>query len=224
MTIILISSAPSPFKNEVTIRLVMLSLPFGLPLMTAIFILSPFRSFRKVKDTISDVWYTNGKIFTCHNRKEKKMRTPMIMVVAGMLALAAFGTEARSEEAWKTLTVIQDATKGTVSVIDLGEKGNSPGDITTWNEPLLDEAKKQIGTSSGFCIRTVAGQVSECQYTLTMPDGAVMVAGRETDTGTSRVAVIGGTGAYAGVIGEDAVTHNADGTFTDVLKLKKTKP
>ena len=152
------------------------------------------------------------------------MRLSMIMVVAGILALAVFGSEARTEEAWKTITVIQDAPNGKVSVTDLGVKGDSPGDITTWNEQLLDTAKKKIGTSSGFCIRTVPGQVSECQYTLTMHDGSITVAGREAEKEVSRVSVIGGTGAYAGVSGEDAVTHNADGTFTDVLTLRKTKP
>jgi hypothetical protein len=152
------------------------------------------------------------------------MRSSLVMVVAGILALAAFGTEARSEEAWKTLTVIQDAPKGKVSVVDVGVKGDSPGDITTWDEPLLDKAKKKIGTSNGFCIRTIPGQFSECQYTLTMSDGSITIVGREAEKGTSRVAVIGGTGAYAGVIGEDALTRNADGTFSDVLKLRKAKP
>lgn len=148
----------------------------------------------------------------------------MIVVVAGILALAAFGTDARSEDIWKTLTLIQDAPNGKVSVADLGAKGDSPGDITIWNEPLLDKSKKKIGTSSGFCIRTVPGKVSECRYTLTMSDGSITLAGRELEKETSRVSVTGGTGAYAGVSGEDAVTPNADGTFTDVLKLRKAKP
>ncbi len=145
----------------------------------------------------------------------------MVMVVAGMLALVAFAAEVRSEDAWTTLTVIEDAAKGKTTVVDLGAKGDSAGDITAWHEPIVDKAKKNIGTSNGFCIRTVAGQISECQWTLTMHDGSITLASSEMEKRTSQAAVTGGTGVYMGVTGEAAVTHNADGTYTVIMKLKK---
>lgn len=151
------------------------------------------------------------------------MRGTMVLVVVGILSLAVLASEVRSEENWTVLTVIEDTAKGKTTVVDLGVKGSSPGDITAWHEPLMDTAKKTIGTSNGFCIRTVSAKVSECQWTLTMHDGRITLAGTETDKGTSPVTVTGGTGAYAGVSGEAASTHNADGTYTIILKIKKQK-
>jgi hypothetical protein len=153
----------------------------------------------------------------------KEMRGAMVMGIVGILALAALVTEVRSEDTWTKLTVIEDAAKGETAVVDLGQKGDSPGDITTWHEPLMDTAKKNIGTSNGFCIRTVSGQVSQCQWTLTMPEGTITLASTELEKGTSPATIAGGTGAYCGVTGEADVTHNTDGTYTINLKMKKKK-
>ncbi|MRR33537.1 hypothetical protein EG829_02415 [bacterium] len=147
----------------------------------------------------------------------------MVTVVAGILALAAFATEARSEEAWTTLTVVEEPAKGKTTVVDLGVKGDSPGDMTVWHEPIMDMAKKTIGTSNGFCVCTVAGKISECQWTLTTHDGTISLASSEAEKGTSPASITGGTGVYIGASGEAAVTHNADGTYTVVMKLKKKK-
>jgi hypothetical protein len=151
------------------------------------------------------------------------MRTMMVMGAAGIFVFAAFAAKVCAEENWTTLTVIEEVGKGKTTVVDLGGKGDSQGDITAWHEPLVDRAKKNIGTSSGFCIRMVPGQLSECQWTLTLREGTITLAGSEAEKGTSRVSVTGGTGVYAGVSGEAAVTHNADGTYTEILKLKKKK-
>lgn len=148
------------------------------------------------------------------------MREKAILVVAGFLVLAAFAGEAHSRDAWTTLTVIEETAKGTVTVVDLGAKGDSPGDITVWHEPVVDRAKKALGTSNGFCIRTIAGQFSECQWTLTLHDGTITLASTEAAKGTSPATITGGTGAYAGVTGEAASTLNADGSYTIVLKLR----
>ena len=63
-----------------------------------------------------------------------------------------------------------------------------------FDQPLLNENKEVIGSNSGFCVRTLPGQFNECQWTLTMADGTITVAGREADKGTSMIPVIGGSG------------------------------
>ena len=151
------------------------------------------------------------------------MRGMIAMVIVGVLALAAFAIEARADWGWLSLTVVEVPAKGKTTVVDLGAKGDSPGDITAWNEPILDKTQKTIGTSNGFCIRTVAGKLSQCQWTLTMREGTISLASSESERGTSPVSIIGGTGAYIGASGEAAVTHNADGTYTVVMKLKMKK-
>ncbi|WP_375772295.1 dirigent protein [Archangium gephyra] len=127
-----------------------------------------------------------------------------------------------AEEAW-TLNTIADARTGIATPVDLGPPGDSPGDMFVFDQPLLNEARENIGSNSGYCVRTLPGQFSECQWTLTMADGTITVAGREAEMGTSRIPIIGGTGAFEGASGVLTTTPNGDRTFTQVLTLLKPK-
>lgn len=125
---------------------------------------------------------------------------------------------ARAADPW-TLKTVADARSGIASPVDLGTQGDSPGDMFVFDQPLLNEAGQNIGSNSGFCVRTLPGQFSQCQWTLTMSDGTITVAGREAESGPSDIPVIGGTGAYLGVSGVLVTTPNGDRTFTQVLTL-----
>ena len=81
-----------------------------------------------------------------------------------------------------TLVTIADARSGIAQWVDLGEAGDSPGDILVFDQPLLNSNQEPIGKNSGFCIRTLPGKFSECQWTLTFENGTITVAGRESDT------------------------------------------
>ena len=118
-----------------------------------------------------------------------------------------------------TLITIADARSGTAQWIDLGKAGDSPGDIFVFDQPLLNSKHEPIGKNSGFCIRTLPGKFSECQWTLTLANGSITVAGRESDTGTSMIPVIGGSGKYLLVRGVMATTPNSDKTYTQILTL-----
>jgi hypothetical protein len=76
---------------------------------------------------------------------------------------------------------------------------------------------QEIGNNSGTCIRTRVGHSFQCQWTLTLENGSIQVAGREFDLGTSTLSIIGGTGKYSGISGEMESTNNNDGTFTQIL-------
>ena len=118
-----------------------------------------------------------------------------------------------------TLVTIADGRSGIAQSVDLGEAGDSPGDIFVFDQPLLNSNHEPIGKNSGFCIRTLPGKFSECQWTLTFENGTITVAGRESDTGTSMIPVIGGSGKYLLVRGVMATTPNLDKTYTQILKL-----
>jgi hypothetical protein len=118
-----------------------------------------------------------------------------------------------------TLVTIADARSGIAQWIDLGQAGDSPGDIFVFDQPLLNSKHEPIGKNSGFCIRTLPGKFSECQWTLTLANGSISVAGRESDTGTSMIPVIGGSGKYLLVRGVMATTPNSDKTYTQILTL-----
>lgn len=118
-----------------------------------------------------------------------------------------------------TVVTIADARSGIAEKIDLGKPGDSPGDMFVFDQPLLDPNYQVIGTNSGFCVRTLAGKFSECQWTLTLPNGTITVAGREADNGTSMIPIIGGSGDYQSATGVLATTPNENRTYTQVLTL-----
>lgn len=149
------------------------------------------------------------------------MRRTLLTAVLTAQALGC-ANNAPTEEAW-TLNTIADARSGIATPVDLGPPGDSPGDMFVFDQPLLNEAKENIGSNSGYCVRTLPGQFSECQWTLTMANGTITVAGREAESGTSRIPIIGGTGEFEGASGVLTTTPNGDRTFTQVLTLVKPK-
>ncbi|WP_151117282.1 allene oxide cyclase family protein [Hypericibacter adhaerens] len=130
---------------------------------------------------------------------------------AGLLMVAhpahAFQTE--------SATYVERAT--TDAVTDLGDKGDSVGDLLTFANEIYDEHNKNLlGHDNGWCIRTVVGKAWECFWTLTLADGQLSVAGPYFDAADSVLSVTGGTGRYYGARGEMKLhARNAQGTEYD---------
>ena len=137
-----------------------------------------------------------------------------------LLAACVLSTAACAPEQAQTLITIADARIDKAHFIDSGEAGDSPGDILVFDQPLLDEQQHKIGTNSGSCIRTQVGHSFQCQWTLSLADGSIQVAGREFDQGASILSIVGGTGAYVGISGEMVSVNNNDGTFTQTLRFR----
>jgi hypothetical protein len=119
------------------------------------------------------------------------------------------------------LVTIADARVQAAEVIDTGSPGDSVGDILMFDQPLLDEQHNPIGNNSGTCIRTRVAHSFQCQWTLTLEDGSIQVAGRELEQGASAITIVGGTGRYTGITGEMTSVNNNDGTFTQTLRYRR---
>ena len=145
------------------------------------------------------------------------MKKIFISIKPLLFTASVLGTAACSQENPQTLITIADARIDTAKFIDTGEPGDSVGDILVFDQPLLDEHHKNIGNNSGTCIRTRVGHSFQCQWTLTLDDGSIQVAGREFDQEASAISIVGGTGNYSGISGAMASVNNNDGTFTQTL-------
>ena len=100
-----------------------------------------------------------------------------------------------------TLIVVERATTDTV--IDLGEEGDSIGDLLGFGNAVYDENNEnEVGTSQGSCVRTVPGESWECMYTVILDEGQLTVEGPFYDAGPSDLAITGGTGAYSTARGQ----------------------
>ena len=97
------------------------------------------------------------------------------------------------------LTLIEKADSDKVT--DPGEKGDSVGDILTFNNEVFEDGKS-AGRDNGWCVRTVVGKTWECTWTTMLSDGQITVEGMVLDAGDSTLTVTGGTGNYAGASGE----------------------
>jgi hypothetical protein len=113
------------------------------------------------------------------------------------------------------LNLVERAT--TDAVTKTGKADDNAGDLLTFANEVFDEANQnKVGTDTGWCIRTVVGQSWECSWTLKLTDGQITVAGPFLDKSDSVLAIVGGTGAYAGARGEMALhARNPEGTEFD---------
>jgi hypothetical protein len=134
-----------------------------------------------------------------------------------LLTATLLWVTACSPETPQTLVTIADARTYPARFIDIGEPGDSAGDVLVFDQPLLDEDMQEIGNNSGACIRTRVEHSFQCQWTLTFENGTIQVAGREFDQGASDISITGGTGGYSGITGELKSINNNDGTFTQTL-------
>ena len=114
-----------------------------------------------------------------------------------------------------TIKVVERATTDTVT--DIGDKGDTVGDVLTFANEIFDDTNTtQVGTNNGWCIRTAVGKAWECFWTMMLSDGQIMVEGPFLDSGDSVLAITGGTGAYAGVRGEMGLhARNPEGSEYD---------
>jgi dirigent-like protein len=138
-------------------------------------------------------------------------------VAAIVIVLAATAVAARAAETSKTIRVVERATTDTVT--DTGKKGDSAGDLLTFANALNNAANTtSVGSDDGWCIRTAVGKSWECAWTNTLAGGQLMVAGPFLDAGPSKLAIVGGTGRYAGARGwMNLRARNKKGTEYDFV-------
>jgi allene oxide cyclase len=111
----------------------------------------------------------------------------------------------------KTITVIEHAD--TDATTDNPPAGDSPGDVLTFANDVFDASDThKVGTDQGYCIRIVAGESYECNFTTLLAGGNITVEGPFYDTRDSVLAITGGTGRYRKARGSMALSALAGGT------------
>jgi hypothetical protein len=138
----------------------------------------------------------------------------------------------------ESFTVYEDAPK--MSLLDLGQPGNSPGDVYHFFAPLRSSRGGPVtgevfGSKTLIKLATDTNPGTENRGTLLFftfggHQNQIVVFGiteyspsaGEFAAGKSVVRpVLGGTGKYIGVRGQLSSTRNADGSYTQVFTLLK---
>jgi allene oxide cyclase len=134
----------------------------------------------------------------------------LIVTAAAILCTAA------AQAAPRTLHWVERPTNE--HEIDVAPKGDSAGDLLVFFNPLFDEANaKQVGTTSGSCMRTEPGKAYECAWTMHLEKGQLTIAGTDWDKGESELVVLGGTGIYAGARGTLRLVPREGHTLYDFI-------
>jgi hypothetical protein len=134
----------------------------------------------------------------------------VILAISGGVVMA---TMARGQTVVHVVFGAQEDTR--VAFVDVGRDGLRLGDRIASRGPLLDESQTdRVGTAYQQCLvhkRIIDPNrgLWNCNYVLKLADGEIVLQGLDPrGPGVYEMAVLGGTGAYAGA--------NGDATFTDV--------
>ena len=134
---------------------------------------------------------------------------------AAILAAVAFPAAAAAAAA----TTIHVVERADTDAVTNGSEEDKAGNLLTWHNKVYDaQNKHQVGRDAGYCVRIVVGKSWECSWTTYLAAGSISVQGPFSDTGSTVLAVTGGTGAFAG--GDGTMTlryHNKKGTAFDFI-------
>ena len=111
----------------------------------------------------------------------------------------------------------------TDQVIDIGAKGDSPGDQLPFANPIFNGTNShRVGSDQGNCVRASTTQGRwECMWTTFLPDGQITVEGPYLDArATTVLAITGGTGEFRNARGQMVLHLRADGSFDFVFDLQ----
>lgn len=128
---------------------------------------------------------------------------------------AAAGINASDITTGQTLRLVSREDR--FRVIDVGRRGESPGDYVVFEETLLNTSGAVIGRDSARCMGEV--RTFRCDGTfLIYGKGKIEVSGSFFPRDEATIAVTGGTGRYQNVRGQARITggtaHTTNFTFS----------
>jgi hypothetical protein len=154
-----------------------------------------------------------------------------MFVVAFAAGLGVAGTIAQDSAPMATpvpggsvsLTLVERAIS--VSTVDIGEPGMTPGDVLVWGpDPLYDAANEVDtgATTQGSCLALNTAGVHHCSETIIFPDGSTIeIQGvQPPGDGPSSRTIVGGSGQYMGASGTMYVDPSPDlSTWVKTLEI-----
>jgi hypothetical protein len=147
-----------------------------------------------------------------------KLLTLALVLIAAPVATAGAVSPVVTVDRPRVLTVVERATSDTV--VDTGPAGDSLGDILAFGNPIYNRANtKAIGRDQGYCIRTNVGLAWECNWTVLLDQGSLVVEGPfYDDLRDSQMAITGGSGAFRNARGQMTLhARDAAGTEFDFI-------
>ena len=120
---------------------------------------------------------------------------------------------------WKTLRLTEQYGSH-FTFVDVGKKGDSPGDYGVFKDPVVNSGGIRVGTIDAQCISAYSDQ---CSGSIRIPGrGQITFAGiSPLNVDPDHYAITGGTGVYAGVGGAIVIAFPNNKSASLTLMLKK---
>ncbi len=131
------------------------------------------------------------------------------------VAVAQQATPVSGEDSM-VFTLVERAEN--VTIVDVGDDGTSPGDLTVWGpDPLFDEANETDtgALTHGSCLSLNTAGDNHCKETVVFADGSTLeIQGIQQGSGDLSVTtIVGGSGVYLGATGTLLVDPSDDFTL-----------
>lgn len=138
----------------------------------------------------------------------RKLVPLVTLAAAGLAGLAVLGGTFASASGTQALAFVAVENPKSEVVVDAGKKGDSPGDSVYFSENLLLNGKK-VGRTAIACT-FYSRSAGRCLGTLRLPGGTIEAGGSDLGGRSFVVAILGGTGRYAGASGVLRITELSD--------------
>jgi allene oxide cyclase len=143
-----------------------------------------------------------------------------VAVVGAVAATSAIAGGSSGLTAPRVIHVVERPVTDTL--VDTGPKGDSPGDLLPFTNPIYDASNShRVGSDQGNCVHVVGEGRWECAWTTFLGGGQITVEGPFFDFKSNSVlAVTGGTGTFRNARGQMVLHIRADGNFDFVFALQ----
>jgi hypothetical protein len=136
-----------------------------------------------------------------------------LVTLPGAVQVGAQGATPVTDGAMETFTLVERAED--VTVVDLGDDGTSPGDLTVWGPNALYDEHNESDTGArtqGSCMALNTEGDNHCYETVVFADGSTLaIQGVQLGSGGPSVTtIVGGSGRYLGATGTLTVTTDAE--------------
>jgi len=150
-----------------------------------------------------------------------KKLVPFALLTFSLLAATMFSMGHSSSASANSSTKLAPVYEHNIHARFFGDPHHKVGDRIEFGNPVYDATnQKVIGSSDGECLYA-SDTVYQCDWTLMLPDGNIVLAGAQNAQQSHTVyAVVGGTGAYYQIKGEAILTSTGHITNGEAVLYK----
>jgi hypothetical protein len=141
----------------------------------------------------------------------RKLKLAAASAAAAGLVVAATAIASGHTLSSTTLTLQSKQVESSLHFVDQAPAGESPGDTLSFSQ-ILYSGQKPVGFAeiSGTLLDNKRHDADNLTGTLILPKGTIVVQGTSLgQAATQHLAVVGGTGTYAGAHGQATITSRA---------------